>query len=59
MEKLGKVKSILDQAVIRSGMSYDELAFVPMSERDSSLTVLVRRSDASVVTILPIDPYGN
>lgn len=58
-EKLGRVKSILDQAVARSGMHYDELAFVPMSERDSSLTVLVRRNDASVVTILPIDPYGN
>lgn len=57
-DKLAEAKGILDEAVARSGLRYDELAVIPMVERGSNLTVLVRRDDASVVSILPIDPIG-
>lgn len=57
--KLAEAKLILDEAVSSSRLRFEELAFVPMMERDSNLTVLVRRSDASIVNILPVDPFGN
>ncbi|KIF81725.1 hypothetical protein [Noviherbaspirillum autotrophicum] len=58
-EKSVEAKAILDDAVVRSGFRYDELAVIPMVERDSNLTVLVRRDNASVVSVLPIDPFAN
>ncbi|MBC3863860.1 hypothetical protein H8K32_17270 [Undibacterium jejuense] len=57
-EQLPKAKAMLDKAVASTGLPYDRLAYVPMSEQSSSLVVLIRRSDASVVSVLPIDPYG-
>lgn len=58
LDQQAEAKAILDEAVARSGSRYDELAVIPMIERNSNLTVLVRRSDASVVNILPIDPFS-
>lgn len=56
-EKAAETKLILNQVVDSSRLHFEELAFVPMMERDGNLTVILRRSDASIVKILPIDPY--
>lgn len=55
-EKTAETKLILHEVVNSSRLRLEELAFVPMTVRDANLTVIVRRSDASIVKILPIDP---
>jgi hypothetical protein len=57
-EKFVAAKAALDDAVTKSRHRPEELAFVPMTERDENLTVLVIQSDARIVDILGIDPYG-
>jgi len=53
-----KTKLILNEIVNSSGLDFDDLAFVPMTTFDRQLTVIIRRSDAKIVKILPIDPYA-
>lgn len=57
--KLAEAKTVLNEAVLKSRLHFDEIGFVPMIVRDNIMTALVRRSDASIVSILPIDPTGS
>lgn len=53
-EKLDEAKLLLDGVFSRYHIRTEELAFIPMTGREDNLTVLLRRSDASIVTILAI-----
>lgn len=52
-----ETRSLISDAVSRRGLRADEVAFVPMRAKVQDFTVLVRRSDSSIVSILPIDPW--
>lgn len=54
-QQMAKTKSILDEVVKSSRLGFDDLAFLPVTTLDRQLTVIVRRSDAKIVEILPID----
>ncbi|GAC1609803.1 MAG: hypothetical protein NVS3B3_17140 [Aquirhabdus sp.] len=58
VQQTAKTKLVLNDVVNSSGLDFDELAFVPMTTFDRQLTVIIRRSDAKIVKILPIDPYA-
>ncbi|MES2296428.1 MAG: hypothetical protein V4582_05265 [Pseudomonadota bacterium] len=47
---------IVNKAVARSGLAREALAWVPMAQRDKLMAALVRRSDAALLTVLPIGP---
>jgi hypothetical protein len=57
-EKMAERKRMLNEVANSSGLRFEELAFVPMTARDDTLIVVVRRSDASIVKILPINPFA-
>jgi len=58
-EKNAETKLALGDIISSNRQRVEDLAFVPMTARDRTLTVIVRRSDASIVKILLIDPLVN
>jgi len=51
-------QAIIDDALSKKGLRITDVGFVPMRAKVRDMTVLVRRSDASIVAILPINPWG-
>ncbi|MGS0743188.1 TfpX/TfpZ family type IV pilin accessory protein [Glaciimonas sp. GG7] len=54
--KVAETTQLLNDVASSSGLRLDELAFLPLTTRENILTVIVRRSDASIVKILLITP---
>ncbi len=50
-------KDMIDRAIAASGEPAEALAWIYLQTRDVGLTAVLRKRDASLVTILPIDPY--
>jgi len=56
-EDLEILQDSLDKVSRKHDLHLTDLAFVPMRGKVKDLTVLVKRSDASIVEILPINPW--
>ncbi|NKI71934.1 hypothetical protein GN109_21145 [Collimonas pratensis] len=54
-QQVATTKLILNEVAKSNRLGLDELAFLPMTTFDRQLTVIIRRSDAKIVDILPID----
>jgi hypothetical protein len=46
-------------ALAAAGLSAAEVGFIPLRAKVHDLSVLVRRRDAAIITILPLDPWGS
>lgn len=55
-EKIAETTQLLNELASSSGLRLDELAFLPMTARENILTVILRRSDASIVKVLSMTP---
>lgn len=53
-----EVKSSIDEIMMKQNLQPADLAFVPMRGKERDLTVLIRRKDARIVSILSISPWG-
>ena len=56
--KANQVRALINDAVRENGLQIADVGFIPMRAKVHDLTVMVRRSDASIVAILPLDPWG-
>lgn len=56
--KADEVRSRINDAVLKRGLQTSDVGFLPLGAKVQDFTVLVRRSDSSIVNILPIDPWG-
>lgn len=52
-------KAVIERALSKNGLRMDEVGFVPLRAKVQDLTVMVKQSDASIVDVLPINPWGN
>lgn len=56
--KTAQVKSLIDSAVAKNGLQTSDVGFVPMHAKVQDLSVLIRRSDATILAVLKIDPWA-
>lgn len=56
--KVAEVQTLIAKTVAKNGLHIEDVGFVPMHGKVQDLTVVVRRSDASIVSMLPINPWG-
>ena len=56
--KVAEAQALIDQSVSQNGLRREDVGFVPLGAKAQDLTVVVRRSDAGIVAILPIAPWS-
>ena len=56
--KVAEAQALIDQSVSQNGLRREDVGFVPLGGKAQDLTVVVRRSDAGIVAILPIVPWS-
>jgi hypothetical protein len=54
---VAQAQALMAEMVSKNGLRVEELGFVPVSAKKQDMTMLVRRSDASIVGMLPIVPW--
>ncbi|MQR01914.1 TfpX/TfpZ family type IV pilin accessory protein [Glaciimonas soli] len=57
--KAGAVQALIAEALSKKSLGIADVGFVPMRAKVQDLTVVVRRSDASIVDILQVNPWGD
>lgn len=53
-----KAQAMLENMTLKDHLRLDELGYLPMLVQDRRVTIIVRRSDASIVKFLSIEPIG-
>lgn len=56
-ERAAEITTLLNQVATDSGSRLDELGFIAMQVPSGNRAVILRRKDASIVKILPVDPF--
>ena len=57
--KMSEAQTLIVGVISKKGLQMTDVGFVPMRGKAKNLTVMVRRSDASIVDILPVNPWGS
>lgn len=52
-----QAQSLINDVVLKRELRADDVGFVPMRGKVRDFAVLVRRTDASIISILPINPW--
>jgi len=55
---VASAREAVASALTQAGLTQAEVGFLPLRAKTSDLSVLVRRTDAAIIAILPVDPWG-
>jgi hypothetical protein len=57
--KVNQAQGLIAATLADRGLKPADIGFIPLRAKAQDLTVMVRRTDASIIKILPIDPWGS
>lgn len=53
-----EIKALVDACLIKNNLRLEDVGFAPVQARKKDLLAVLRRSDASIIDMLSIDPWG-